>query len=154
LEIITMKKIIAILAVLVVSTGCTTVNLRRADEISVVKRGVVTDRKEVTLAGTTSGAGGAAGAVVGTAIGASGSGGSFTRAIVGSLVGNVVGAFAGNAAEKKLTETDGIELTVKLDGGEEVAVAQRREIVERIAIGDSVRITQSGPRATVEKVTS
>ena len=147
-----MKNLFAIVVLLFALTGCSTANLRVADQLSSVKRGVVTDIKEVTLAGTNSGLGGASGATAGAVIGArSGMGGSFTRQIFSMLVGEIAGGIAGSAAERKLTETAGLELTVKLDDGSEIALPVRRDAAEGIAIGDRVRIVQNGARAAVEK---
>jgi outer membrane lipoprotein SlyB len=151
LEII-MKSFIAFFLALTILSGCSTANLRRADEVASVKRGIVTDIKAVTLAGSTSGLGGASGATAGALIGVrSSSGGSFTRTIVSMLAGEILGGIAGIAAEKKLTEADGVELTIKLDDGLEIAVPVKKDSADGISVGDRVRITQSGAKATVEK---
>lgn len=153
-------RIISLLAVLFIAlatTGCATGNLRKADEIATVKRGVVTDLKEVTLAGNATGIGSSAGSAIGTAFGANAAarsvntGGDFKRAVIGALFGSIVGAVAGNELEKKVTEASGVEITIKLDDGAEVAVPQRREAAEGIKIGDHVRVVQTGAKAIVEK---
>lgn len=144
---------LCLIAIACTLSGCASSNLRRADEMSFVRRGIVTDVKEVTLAGTASGIGASAGSIFGTAIGGnrfSGSG-DFKTAIVGALIGSVIGTVVGNEIEKKVTQASGIELTIKLDDGGEVAIPQRREAVEGIRTGDRVRVITNGPTAKVEK---
>lgn len=143
--------IIAVIAVANI-TGCSSVNLRRADELSIVKRGIVSDMKEVTLAGSSSGIGAATGGSIGAMIGANTRGGDFKTAIVGAVIGQIVGAFAGNEIEKKATEAAGLELFIKLEDGTEIALTQRKDDVQNINIGDRVRITQNGLKAKIEKI--
>lgn len=151
-----MKKIVSILVLLVAALGLSGCNvgggnLRHANEVSIVKRGVVTGLQPVTLAGTATGIGAASGAAVGTAIGAN-IGGDWKTRLVGALVGQVAGAVAGNAVEKKVTETNGVEVTIKLDDGNEVAIPKRNEEVAGITIGSRVRITTRGSAAAIERV--
>ena len=60
---------------------------------------------------------------------------------------DVVGGIAGAAAEEGLTRKDGIEVTVKLDSGNLIAVVQEAD--EQFSPGDKVRIVESGGVARV-----
>ena len=92
-----------------------------ARQIQTVKTGVVESVRQVKLEGTKTPIGGGAGAVV--------------------------GGLAGAAAEEGLTRKDGIEVTVKLDSGNLIAVVQEAD--EQFSPGDKVRIVESGGVARV-----
>ena len=92
-----------------------------ARQIQTVKTGVVESVRQVKLEGTKTPIGGGAGAVV--------------------------GGIAGAAAEEGLTRKDGIEVTVKLDSGNLIAVVQEAD--EQFSPGDKVRIVESGGVARV-----
>src|SRR5690606_19653792 len=59
-----------------------------------------------------------------------------------AVVGAVVGGLAGAAAEEGLTRKDGLEITVKLDNGNMVAVVQEAD--EQFHPGERVRLIESG----------
>lgn len=102
-----------------------------------VRTGVVESVREVTMEGTKSGAGSAAGAVVGGVAGSTVGRGK--GAIVGAVIGAVAGAVAGNAIEEGATKKQALEITVRLDGGQMVAVVQEGAPGE-FRSGDQVRI--------------
>lgn len=141
--------IIAFMAFVVLS-GCTATNARRTNEVSSIKRGTVVSLQAVTLAGQSTGIGMASGSTAGVIIGAR-SGGSVRSMLVGALVGQVVGAIAGHTLENKLTEADGIEVSIRLENGDEIAIPQPRSTAEVLQVGDKVRVIQSGSKAIVEK---
>ena len=114
-------------------------------QVQTVKMGVVESVRQVRLEGTKTPIGGGAGAVVGGVAGSSVGGGR--GQIITSVLGAVVGGLAGAAAEEGLTRKDGVEITVKLDSGNMIAVAQEAE--EVFAPGDRVRIVESGGVARV-----
>jgi outer membrane lipoprotein SlyB len=116
-----------------------------ARQIQSVKTGVVESVRQVRLEGTKTPIGGATGAVVGGVAGNSVGGGR--GQIITSVLGAVVGGIAGAAAEEGLTRKDGIEITVKLDTGNLVAVVQEAD--EQFSPGDKVRIVESGGVARV-----
>ena len=116
-----------------------------ARQIQTVKTGVVESVRQVRLEGTKTPIGGGAGAVVGGVAGSTVGGGR--GQIITSVLGAVVGGIAGAAAEEGLTRKDGIEVTVKLDSGNLIAVVQEAD--EQFSPGDKVRIVESGGVARV-----
>ncbi len=119
---------------------------REARRVYEVQMGVVEKVRSVRIEGTASGVGAAAGAAVGGIAGSSVGGGKGQA--VGAVVGAVAGGVAGAAAEEVLTRKPGLEITVRLDSGRTIAVVQE-DTGERFAVGDRVRILQSGGQARV-----
>jgi outer membrane lipoprotein SlyB len=108
-----------------------------------VRMGVIESVRTVMIEGTQSGVGAAAGAVVGGVAGSDiGHGKGST---VGSVLGAVLGGVAGQAIEERTTKKDGLEITVKLDSGQIIAVTQEADEVFRA--GERVRVL-SGSGAT------
>ncbi len=101
-----------------------------------VRMGVVEHVRDVKIEGTKSGvgtvAGGAVGGVAGSTVG-QGKG-----SVVGAVIGAVIGGVAGSAAEEGVTRKPGIEVTVKLDNGNMLAVVQEAD--EKFSVGERVRI--------------
>jgi outer membrane lipoprotein SlyB len=109
--------------------------------------GYVESVREVKLEGTRSGVGPGAGAVAG---GIAGSGiGHGRGAALGAVAGAVVGGIAGQAAEQGLTAKRGVEVTVKLDNGQMVAIMQEAD--ETFRPGDRVRILSDGATSRVTR---
>ncbi|MES2772475.1 MAG: glycine zipper 2TM domain-containing protein [Pseudomonadota bacterium] len=108
-----------------------------------VRLGVVEHVREVTMEGTKTGAGTLAGAAVG-GIAGSGVGGGKGQ-MVGAILGAVAGGVAGSSLEDRLTQKPALEITVKLDNGELLAIVQESD--ERFQAGDRVRVL-SGRDAT------
>jgi outer membrane lipoprotein SlyB len=98
--------------------------------------GVLESVRSVSIEGTKTPVGPAAGAVAGGIGGSAiGSGrGSAVAAVAGAVIGGLVGA----AAEEGLTRREGIELTVRLDNGEMVAIVQEAD--EVFKPGERVRL--------------
>ncbi|MDP2826529.1 MAG: glycine zipper 2TM domain-containing protein [Sulfuritalea sp.] len=108
-----------------------------------VRMGVVESVRTVSIEGTQSGVGAGAGAIVGGIAGSNvGQGKGST---VGSVLGAVLGGVAGQAIEEKTTKKDGLEITVKLDSGQIIAVTQEAD--EQFRAGEKVRVL-SGSGAT------
>lgn len=110
-----------------------------ARTVQTVKMGVVESVRQVQLEGTKSPVGTGAGAVVGGVAGNS-MGGGRGRAIT-TVLGAVVGGLAGSAAEEGFTRKDGVEITVKLDSGNMIAVVQEAD--EQFNPGERVRILEA-----------
>ena len=87
--------------------------------------GYVESVREVNLEGTRSGIGAGTGAVAGGIAGSSI--GHGRGAALGAVAGAVVGGVAGQAAEQGLTAKRGVEVTIKLDGGQMVAIMQEAD---------------------------
>ncbi|MDO8788927.1 MAG: glycine zipper 2TM domain-containing protein [Sulfuritalea sp.] len=108
-----------------------------------VRMGVVESVRMVTIEGTRSGVGTVAGGVVGAVAGSNvGQGRGST---VGSVLGAVLGGVAGQAIEEKTSKKDGLEITIKLDSGQFIAVTQEAD--EQFRAGERVRVL-SGSGAT------
>jgi outer membrane lipoprotein SlyB len=108
----------------------------QARQEMLVRMGVVESIREVAMEGTKSGAGTIAGAAVGGVAGSHV--GSGTGQIVGAILGAVVGGIAGSAIEEGVTKKNALEITVKLDGGQIIAVVQ--EMGEIFSPGERVRV--------------
>jgi outer membrane lipoprotein SlyB len=101
-----------------------------------VRMGVVESVRQVSIEGTHSGAGTMAGGIVGGVGGSNVGGGK--GAIVGTVLGAVVGGIAGSAIEGQVTKKDGLEITIKLDDGQLIAVTQEAD--EDFHAGERVRV--------------
>lgn len=149
-----MQTAIAAAALVTVLTGCAAPGLgggsysrEEARREQTVRMGHVESVREVKLEGTRSGIGPGAGAVAGGIAGSSvGHGrGSALAAVAGALVGGI----AGQAAEQGVTGKRGVEVTVKLDNGQMVAIMQEAD--ETFRPGDRVRILSDGATSRVTR---
>ena len=112
-----------------------------------VRMGYVESVREVKLEGTRSGIGPGAGAVAGGVAGSSI--GHGRGSALGAIAGAVVGGVAGQAAEQGLTAKRGVEVTVKLDSGQMLAIVQEAD--ETFRPGDRVRILSDGATSRVTR---
>ena len=101
-----------------------------------VRLGVVESVRHVTIEGTKSPIGSVAGAGVGAVAGSNIGRGRGSTA--GAIVGAVVGGVAGSAIEEQVTKKDGLEITIKLDNGQFIAVTQEAD--EAFHPGERVRV--------------
>jgi len=111
-----------------------------ARKVQTVKTGVVESVRQVKLEGTKTPIGTVAGGAVGGIAGSSIGGGRGSA--IAAVIGAVVGGLAGSAAEEGITRKDGLEITVKLDGGSLVSVVQEAD--EVFNAGDKVRLLENG----------
>jgi outer membrane lipoprotein SlyB len=101
-----------------------------------VRMGIVESVRTVTIEGSQSGVGAVAGGVVGGVAGSDiGHGKGST---VASVLGAVLGGMAGQAIEERTTKKDGLEITVRLDSGQIIAVTQEAD--EQFRAGEKVRV--------------
>ena len=142
----------AVLATVV--TGCAAPGLGggsysrdQARREQTVRMGYVESVREVKLEGTRSGIGPAAGAVAGGVAGSSI--GRGRGSVLGAIGGAVIGGIAGQAVEQGTTAKQGVEVTVKLDSGQMVAVMQEAD--ETFRPGDRVRILSDGATSRVTR---
>lgn len=106
-----------------------------------VRFGVVEGVREVQIQGPQTGAGTlAGGALGGIAAGSTIGGGN--GAIAAGVIGAVLGGLAGSAAENKIQQRRGLEITVRLDNGELRAITQEAD--EAFRPGERVRLLSSG----------
>lgn len=144
------KTILMIASVLVV-TACASSNSGsvysrdEAKRVQTVKTGVVESVRQVQIEGTKTPigtvAGGAIGGIAGSSVGS-----GRTSSVV-AVIGAVAGAIAGSAVEEVATRKDGLELTIKLDGGGLVSIVQEAD--EIFKAGDKVRIIENGNTSRV-----
>lgn len=108
----------------------------QAQQELTVRQGVVESVRQVQIEGTQSGVGTVAGAAVGGVAGSNVGGGK--GSIVGTILGAVAGGMAGSAIEGGTSHKAGVEITVKLDNGQLVAIVQEAD--EEFHPGERVRI--------------
>lgn len=111
-----------------------------ARKVQTVRTGVVESVRQVKLEGTKSPVGTIAGGAVGGIAGSSVGGGRGSA--IATVIGAVAGGLLGSAAEEGITRKDGLEITVKLDGGSMVAVVQEAD--DPFKAGDRVRLLENG----------
>ncbi|HSD39920.1 MAG TPA: glycine zipper 2TM domain-containing protein [Rhodocyclaceae bacterium] len=111
-----------------------------ARRVITFREGVLVSIKEVKLEGTKSAVGAGAGAVIGGVAGSAvGQGkGSVVAAVLGAVAGGVTGA----AAEEGLTREKALELTVRLDNGENLIIVQGIGD-DKFKEGERVRVSNS-----------
>lgn len=111
-----------------------------ARKVQTVRTGVVESVRQVKLEGTKSPVGTVAGGAVGGIAGSTVGGGRGSA--IAAVIGAVAGGLLGSAAEEGITRKDGLEITVKLDGGNMVAVVQEAD--DPFKAGERVRLVESG----------
>ncbi|EUJ09752.1 outer membrane lipoprotein [Methylophilaceae bacterium 11] len=116
-----------------------------ARKVQTVKTGIVESVRQVKLEGTKSPVGTVAGGAIGGIAGSSIGGGRGSA--IAAVIGAVAGGLAGSAAEEVVTRKDGIEITVKLDGGGLIAIVQEAD--EAFSPGEKVRIVENGETSRV-----
>lgn len=140
-----MKKVLFICAAAALLAACETTSLTgdaysrtQTRQMQTVLEGTVLSIRAVKIDGTQTGTGTLTGAAVGgVAGGAVGRGyGSVAAAVAGAVAGGLIG----NALEEKVTAKNGIELTIRLQRGDTVAIVQEVSANETFRAGDRVRI--------------
>ncbi|MDR1062471.1 MAG: glycine zipper 2TM domain-containing protein [Azoarcus sp.] len=105
--------------------------------------------RPVKLEGTKTPIGTAAGAVAGGVIGSS-LGRGHTSSSVGAVLGAIAGGVGGAAVEEAVTRQDGVEITVRLENGEYLAIVQADK-GENFRRGERVRLVGSGQATRVTR---
>lgn len=113
-----------------------------------VQYGTVESVRPVRIEGTSTPIGPLAGAAVG-GIAGSGVGGGRGQSIA-TVVGAVAGGVAGAAIEEGVTRRAGVEVTVRLQGGQLLAVVQE-DGGERFMPGERVRVLRDGATTRVAR---
>lgn len=145
------SKLLLVAALSVLMAACASSNsgsvYKRDDarKVQTVKTGVVESVRQVKLEGTKTPIGTVAGGAVGGIAG--GSIGSGRGSAVAAVIGAVAGAIAGSAVEEGVTRKDGLEITVKLDGGGLIAIVQEAD--EAFNPGEKVRIVENSDTSRV-----
>jgi outer membrane lipoprotein SlyB len=148
-----MKTIIAIATIPILFVSCVqnsltgdTYSRGEIGQAQTVKQGRITSIRYVKIEGGTGAGmilGGVAGGVLGNQIGG---GSGRTLATIG---GAGLGAAAGSHAQKSIDSRQGIEIQVRLDGGNSLSVTQEVNPRESFGVGDRVRVLYNGGRARV-----
>ncbi|HXE40092.1 MAG TPA: glycine zipper 2TM domain-containing protein [Azonexus sp.] len=113
-----------------------------------VRMGLVESVREVLVEGTKSPVGTMAGAAVGGIAGSTlghGKGSALT-----AVIGAVAGGLAGAAIEEGVTRRQALEITVRLDNGQFLAIVQEGDAAEFRA-GDRVRLLSTGGETRVTR---
>lgn len=130
-------------AVLAIS-GCTSTlsgdsySREEARTVQNVRLGTIESLRPVQIEGTKTPIGAGAGAIVGGVAGSTVGGGRGSA--VAAVIGAVAGGLLGNAAEKGITRTQGVEITVREDDGGLRAYVQEVEPNQIFRVGQRVRI--------------
>jgi outer membrane lipoprotein SlyB len=101
-----------------------------------VRFGVVESVRPVRLNAGDTGVGAASGAMLGGIAGSTVGQGS--GSVAGAVAGAVIGGVIGSTVERNANDRPGVEITVLLDGGHYIAVAQEPD--EAFRVGDRVRV--------------
>jgi outer membrane lipoprotein SlyB len=144
---LTMKQLIAVLlavATAVTMSGCAS-NLSgdsySRDEARMpqqVQYATVQQVRLVKIEGTKTPIGAGAGAVIGGVAGSTAGGGRGST--IAAAAGAVAGGLLGAAAEEGITREQGVEVTVRYDNGQSVAIVQAVSKDETFNVGDKVRV--------------
>lgn len=144
-----MKKIqgsaIALASLLVLSAcapgqGANSYSRSQARTEQSVRMGTVEGVRVVRLEGTRSPIGTLAGGVVGGVAGSTVGGGRGST--IAAVIGAVAGGLAGSALEESVTRKEGVEVTVRLDNGNMIAITQEAD--EQFKPGERVRVLSGG----------
>lgn len=112
----------------------------QARQEQTVRLGVVESVRQVTIEGERGPVGAITGAVVGGYAGSNVGHGRGSE--LATVLGAVAGGLAGSAIEGKVTTRAGLEITVKLENGQLIAVTQEAD--EDFRPGDRVRVLSGG----------
>lgn len=132
--------IASVLSACVSSNSGSVYSREDARKVQTIKTGIVESVRSVKLEGTKSPIGTVAGGAIGGIAGSSVGGGKGSA--IAAVIGAVAGGIAGSAVEEVATRKDGLEITVKLDGGGLVAIVQEAD--EVFNAGDKVRLIERG----------
>lgn len=110
-----------------------------ARQAQVVKFATIEAIQPVRIEGTHSYIGAATGAVLGGLAGSTVGGGTGQKAA--AVAGAVAGGLAGNAAEQLVTKANGLEITVRLENGNVMAIVQEQS-EQQFQVGQRVRVVQ------------
>lgn len=111
-----------------------------------IRMGVVESVREVLMEGTKSPVGAVAGAAVGGIAGSTLGGGKGST--VAAVIGAVAGGLAGSAIEENVTRKQAMEITIKMDNGQLIAIVQEGDPLT-FRPGDRVRIISAGGESRV-----
>lgn len=109
----------------------------------------ITATKPIVIEGDRSQTGKLAGGLIGGAAGY-GVTESNTQALT-TAIGTVAGAVVGQMAEEQLSRAQGLEITLKLDNGEDIIIVQEVDDVGDFVAGDKVKLVSGSGKLHVTK---
>lgn len=109
----------------------------------------VTAVRVVTIERSPTGVGGAAGAQVGLALGGFAGKGHGQGSFVGSVLASVAGDLAGQAIESRVARLPGLEISMRLDDGQQISLVQAAD--EPFKKGDRVRVLSAEGKSRVSR---
>lgn len=109
----------------------------------------VTAVRVVTIERAPTGVGGAAGANVGLALGGFAGKGNGQGSFVGSVLASVAGDLAGQAIESRVARLPGLEISMRLDDGQQISLVQAAD--EPFKKGDRVRVLSAEGKSRVSR---
>ena len=113
-----------------------------ARTLQTVQFGEIVEIEAVKVDGTQSGVGAVAGAATGGIAGSTIGGGKGKS--LAAIAGAVAGGVLGNYAERKVTESSSMNLTIRLDNGNYISVVQQLEQGNSLQVGDRVKVLSNG----------
>ncbi|MDO6705764.1 glycine zipper 2TM domain-containing protein [Photobacterium sp. 1_MG-2023] len=140
------------IAALIIS-GCSsnpygnTYGRSQAQQVQQVKYGTIIQIDPVSIEGEQNVVGTLAGAAIGGILGSKIGGGSGSD--IAAIGGGVLGGYAGNKASQNLSESNGVNLTIRLDSGETIAIVQKADPNMLFSVGQKVRVNITGRTARV-----
>lgn len=112
-----------------------------------VRYGTIMKTEPVSIEGEGQVVGALAGAAVGGILGSKIGGGSGSD--IAAIGGGVLGGVAGSKAAEGVTRRDGVNLTIKMDSGETIAIVQEVNPSMIFRVGQRVRVNIDGNTARV-----
>ncbi|WP_243409919.1 glycine zipper 2TM domain-containing protein [Pokkaliibacter plantistimulans] len=134
----------ALVASTLIMSGCAstltgdTYSRNEARQVQNVQYGTITNMRFVKIEGNQSGLGAVPGAVVGGIAGSAIGGGRGQS--LATVIGAVGGAIAGSAIEKQATTAQGINMTIRMDNGQSIAIVQEVDPNTPLNVGDRVQV--------------
>lgn len=134
-------------------TGCAnnpygdTYAITDTQQIQNVHYGIIIKTEPVNIEGEGDAVGTIAGAAVGGILGSKVGGGSGSQ--IATIAGGLLGGVAGNKAAKNISKRNGVNITIKLDTGNTIAVVQEVNPDMLFRVGQRVQLNQQGNTARV-----
>ncbi|MCW8995200.1 MAG: glycine zipper 2TM domain-containing protein [Psychromonas sp.] len=116
-------------------------------KIQNVSYGVIIRTEPVNIEGEGSSVGTFAGAAAGGILGSNVGGGSGSQ--IAAIAGGLLGGVAGNKTAKSITKRNGVNLSIKLDSGNIIAVVQEVNPDMLFQVGQRVQVNIQGNTARV-----
>jgi len=150
-----MKTVLAILFTTFLLHGCAkslegdVYSREEAQKTMNFRWGTIESTRPVVIEGDRSEKGQLAGAIIGGMAG-HGATNSSTQGLA-TAVGAVAGAIAGTMAEEKMSRTQGLEITLQMDDGQNLVIVQEVKSVDEFAAGQHVKVISGNGKLRIAK---